>query len=62
MQPLTTNQTRIVQQLSQDDMTPSFCVEIIEAAMRYRNACSPSGVTSKQEAQARLFAAIDRVT
>lgn len=61
MQPLTTNQSRIVQQLSQDDTTPAFCVEIIEAAMRYRNACAPSGLANKQDAQQALFAAIDKV-
>lgn len=62
MQPLTEAQSRVIQQLSQDDQTPAFCVEIVEAAMRFRNASAPSGAMSKKDAEQRLFAAIDKVS
>lgn len=61
-QPLTDAQTRIIQQLTQDHQTPAFCVEIVEAAMRFRNASAPRSVTRTAEAQADLFAAIDKVS
>lgn len=58
-QPLTSAQTRVVQQLQQDAQTPAFVVAIVSASMRLRNA---SSLTSKADAEQDLFKLIDEVS
>ncbi len=61
-QPLTSAQTRVVQQLQQDAQTPAFVVAIVSASMRLRNASSRSSLTSKADAEQDLFKLIDEVS
>ncbi|UXO93769.1 hypothetical protein Pan1_54 [Pseudanabaena phage Pan1] len=58
---LTEAQTSVLQQLRQDHQTPSFCVDIVEAAFRVRNAQAPGSLYNLNDAVSELASIIDRV-
>lgn len=56
---LTHNQDRLVQQLRQDGQIPDKVVDVVEKAMQYRNAISPSGMMNRDTAADQLKDAVD---
>lgn len=60
-QPLTTAQSSLLDALRLTN-TDNRALEIVEAAMRFRNAIAPSGVLNRNDAQQELVAAIDKAS
>ncbi len=58
MSCLTSNQARLAQQLRQDGQIPDKVADVVEKAMQYRNALSPSGM-NRDTAADQLKDAVD---